>query len=115
MNQKIYKAYHKTPSPFCYEYILLPYGQSYRKTANLLKAKKGDTLRFLDGPDCKIMAVLKINQDAVCDALCRMRYGYSWEVVFTKWQRYAVLEGNDKCVLSKRECLIVFYDVPDKL
>lgn len=112
--QKIFNALHDTPQPFRFEYILLPYGQFYDKTARILKAKQGDTLRFFKGPDCEIRAVLKIRQDALCDALCRMRYGVSLEVFMTRWRSYALVEGFGKNILSNEECIIVFY-VPNKL
>lgn len=92
------------------DYILLPYGVFYEKTKNFLDARKGDILRFFNGPEYEIHSVSLIPQDRVCDILCRMRYGISWEVAFSKWLRYARMEGHGKDILSTRECLLVVYD-----
>ena len=109
-----FSAPHEQPRVFKLEYILLPYGAFYEKTTEIAKAKNGDILRFFNGPEVKIHAVRKIKQDALCDLLCYMRYGVSWRVAFSKWQKYALMEGYGHNALSKQECLIVFYEVQDK-
>lgn len=96
------------------EFILLPYGQFYEKTAGIAKAKQGDVLRFFNGPEYRIEAVRLLKQDAVCDLLCRMRYGVPWRIAFARWQRYALMEGYGRDALSKDYCLIVFYELQDK-
>lgn len=97
------------------EFILLPYGLFYERTKEIAEAKSGDILRFYNGPECTIRAVRKIPQDSLCDMLCRMRYGVAWSIAFERWQRYALMEGYGKHILSKSECLLVFYEVPNKL
>lgn len=92
------------------DYILLPYGIFYERTKPFLNAKKGDTLRFYNGPEFAIDSVSLIKQDRICDILCRMRYGIAWGVAFKKWQRYALLDGYGRDILSKEECLLVVYE-----
>lgn len=108
--RNIFKPSHAEPGRFKLDYILLPYGEFYDKTKKLLSAKKGDILRFFNGPDYQIDSVALIPQDRMCDLLCRMRYGISWQVAFSKWVSYALLEGNGRDILSTKECIIVFYD-----
>lgn len=111
---KIFKPAHEEPGRFRLNYIMLPYGEFYQKTKVFLDAKRGDTLRFFNGPDVQIDSVHLIECDKVCDQLCRMRYGITWEKALRVWTRYAVLEGNSKDILSKRECILVFfYDAKD--
>ena len=106
---RIYKPLHTEPWGFHLGYILLPYGAFYDKTKDFVDAKKGDILRFFNGGDYEIDNVVLIPQDRVCDTLCRMRYGISWQVAFEKWKSYAVLQGYGKDALSTEECLLVFY------
>ena len=111
--KKIFKPAHELPGKFWLDYILLPYGAFYRKTAELLEARAGDTLRFFNGPDREIASVRVIPCDAVCNFLCRMRYGIDWDKALVKWQRYAQMEGHAKDVLSTKECLLVIFNVED--
>jgi len=106
----VFKPDHMEPFGFCLDFILLPYGEYYEKTRDFKNAKKGDILRFFNGPEYEIFNVSLIKQDKFCDLLCRMRYGIPWSVAFEKWTRYAVLEGHGKGVLSKEECFLVVYD-----
>lgn len=108
--QRTFKPNHKEPGPMQLDFILLPYGAFYDKTKAFVEAKTGDILRFFNGPEYRIESVALIKCDKVCDLLCRMRYGISWEAAFRKWQSYAVLEGNGKDILSKEECFLVFYE-----
>lgn len=89
---------------------MLPYGEFYAPAQNAIKAVKGDILRFYDGNDYAIERVIKIPQDDICDMLCRVRYGIPWKIAFKKWQTNAVLEGNDRNVLSNDYCLWIIYD-----
>lgn len=108
---KIFKPKHSTPDEYFWlDYILLPYGERYEATRDFLKAKRGDRLRFFNGPEYPIERVMKIQQDQFCDMLCRMRYGIPWSAAFKKWQSYAVMEGHDKAILSNEYCLWVIYD-----
>lgn len=111
--RKIFSASHELPGKFWLDYILLPYGAFYNKTKQILDAKKGDTLRFFNGPDVKIEKVFLIDCDAVCDFLCRMRYGITWEKAFAVWLRYARMEGHDKTILSTTQCILVTYNAED--
>ena len=111
---RTFSSLHEEPRPFGLEYILLPYGAFYEKTKELAQAKRGDLLRFFNGPDMKIHAVRRMTQDGLCDLLCRMRYGISWAAALSRWQNYALMEGYGKDAISKSECLIVFYEVQDK-
>lgn len=113
--KKIFKPAHEKPGDFRLDYILLPYGEYYDKTKVFLSAERGDTLRFFNGPDVQIDKVLLIKCDAVCDFLCRMRYGISWDKAFKVWLRYARMEGHDRDILSTDKCLLVFYDEENKL
>lgn len=106
---RIFKPPHEEPKDFYLDYILLPYGQFYEKTRVFLEAKTGDILRFFNGPEFPIESVTLIKCDRVCDILCRMRYGISWEAALSRWNRYALLEGNGKGILSEDECLFVVY------
>lgn len=106
---RIFKPSHEEPKDFYLDYILLPYGQFYEKTRVFLEAKTGDILRFFNGPEFPIESVTLIKCDKVCDILCRMRYGISWEAAFSRWCRYVMLEGNGRSILSKEECIFVVY------
>lgn len=87
----------------------MPYGEFYGQTSNIKKAKKGDIIRFFQGGDYEIERVMKIPQDDFCDMLCRIVYGIPLRIAMRKWQSYAVLEGNDKNVVSSEYCLWVIY------
>lgn len=104
------KPNHSEPIEFWLDYILLPYGEYYRPSQEVAKIKKGDILRFFNGPERPIERVMKIRQDAVCDLLCRIRYGIPWSVALKKWQSYAVLEGHGKDIISKEFCWWVIYE-----
>lgn len=108
--RKLYKPNHEEPKEFFLDYILLPYGMYYKKTLDFLEAKTGDILRFFNGPEYQIESVTLIKCDRVCDLLCRMRYGIPWEKAYRIWQRYAIMEGNGKDILSKEECFFVVYN-----
>lgn len=107
--KRIFRPAHEEPGRFWLDYILLPYGEFYAKTSGFLKAKSGDTLRFFNGPDVEIESVSLINADSVCDFLCKMRYGITWDVAFKRWLSYARLEGNGKDILSRDKCMLVIY------
>jgi hypothetical protein len=106
---KIFRAPHELPSPLRYDYILLPYGVYYKKTAEFLDAKASDTLRFFNGPDVPIVSVQLVEQRSVVDALCLMRYGVPWMAAFRKWLSYARMEGNGRDILDKDKCIMVVY------
>lgn len=89
---------------------MLPYGEYYDKYKQFLSAEKGDILRFFNGPDVEIDKVMLIKCDAVCDFLCRMRYGITWDKAFKIWLRYARMEGNGSDILSRDKCLLVVYN-----
>lgn len=108
--RRTFKPPHKDPGPFRLGYILLPYGQFYDTTKDIAAGKKGDTLRFFNGPEYQISSVMLIRQDKLCDFLCRMRYGISIMVAFEKWKSNAILEGYGKDILSKEECILVIYE-----
>ena len=113
---KIYRVAHDEPGEMLLNYILLPYGSFYEKTRVLLDAKPEDTLRFFNGPDVKIESVMLIACDKICDFLCKMRYGITWDKAFKKWLSYARMEGHGKDILSRTECLLVVYrNAEDKL
>lgn len=105
----MYKVSHLEPSEPCLDFILLPYGEFYEKTKALLDAKSGDTIRFFNGPECRIHSVHKIPMDGVFSALCQMRYGFSKAVVLRRWQDNARTEGHGRDIISKEECILVFY------
>lgn len=107
--RKTYSVQHLDPKGLWLNYILLPYGEFYDQTAQISKAKKGDILRFFQGGDHEIERVLKIPQDDFCDMLCRIVYGIPLRMAIQKWQSYAVLEGNDRNVISSDYCLWVIY------
>ena len=109
--RKILKPKHEEPSSeFWLDYILLPYGEFYNTTKQFATAKKGDTLRFHNGPEYPIYAVFRIKQDKMCDFLCRMRYKCPWSVAFEKWKGYARIEGYGSDILSTQECYLVIYE-----
>ena len=113
MRKKIYRPAHEKPKEMWMDYILLPYGEFYNNTKKFLDAKRGDTLRFYNGPDVIIDKVMIIEDARVCDILSRMRYGLSWDKAFEKWLRYARLEGNGRDVLSSNKCIMITYDAQD--
>lgn len=100
---------HAFPGKFWLDYILLPYGEFYDKTKPVLQMKKGELLRFFNGPEIPIDSVALIAQDALCDFLCRMRYGISWKVALDKWVQYARLQGYSKDIISTEKCILVVF------
>ena len=107
---RIFKPNHEEPKYWWMGYILLPYGDYYSPTKEIATAKKGDILRFFNGSDVVIDHVALIDQDKLCDLLCRIRYGIPWRAALARWQSYAVLEGHGKNVISSEKCLWVVYD-----
>ena len=107
---KIFKPSHAEPGSFWLDYILLPYGEFYSKTRDLLSAKKGDVLRYFNGGEYPIDSVHLITQDRVCDVLCRMRYGISIVAALRKWRDNARIEGNGPNVISDKQCILVVLD-----
>lgn len=104
-----YRTTHSDPGEFPFGFILLPYGEFYSKTAVLLEARKGDILRFHNGPDVAIERVVVVDGKEACDALCIVRYGVLWNVALSRWISYAVMEGNGKDILYRTKCLMVVY------
>lgn len=113
VRKRIFRPAHEKPGKFWLDYILLPYGQFYDKTKGFLKAKSGDTLRFFNGPDVEIESATLIDTGSMCDFLCKMRYGITWDVAFRKWLSYARMEGNGKDILSKDKCILVILKSDD--
>ena len=114
---KTFSVQHQEPRGSWLGYILLPYGDFYKPTKEIARAKQGDVIRFYHGGEYRIERVMKIPQDDVCDMLCRVMYGIPWSLALKKWQSYAVIDGNDKDVISSDYCLWVIYDyerIPDK-
>lgn len=112
--KRIFKPDHEEPGKMWLNYILLPYGEFYEKTKVFLEAKRGDVLRFFNGPEVPIDSVFLIDCDKTCDFLCKMRYGIGWAAAFKKWLSYARLEGHGKDILSRTKCLLVVYDTENK-
>lgn len=109
MPGRVFKPAHAEPGSFNLNYILLPYGEFYQKTRVFLEAKRGDILRFFNGPDYTIDSVVLISEPKLCDVLCRMRYDISWAVAYDKWLSYARLEGHGKDILCYDKCICIFY------
>lgn len=105
----MYKLSHFEPGPHQLDFILLPYGEFYDKTKGLLNAQVGDTIRFFNGPECRIHSAYKIPIDRMFSALCQMRYGFGRDVVLRRWQDNARVEGHGRDIISTKECIIVFY------
>lgn len=106
---RIFKPAHERPTRMYYSYILLPYGLYYDKTRVFLDAKPGDILRFYNGPEVRIERVMLIPCDSVCNTLCLMRYGITWDRALKRLTTYARMEGHSPDVLSKEECIMVVY------
>ena len=107
---RIYRVDHEEPNDFRWDYIILPYGEYYRKTANLLQAKPGDVVRFFQGRDAEIRAVRLVEDPVLCNILCKMRYGIPWLAAFKRWRSYAILEGHGKDILVEGKCIIVAFN-----
>ena len=105
----MFKPAHEEPGRFLLDYIMLPYGEFYKKTKDLLDAKPGDILRFFNGPDCYIKGVGLMPVGRTCDLMCMMRYGITWDKALARWLRYARMEGHGKNIFSNEKCIIVFY------
>ena len=106
---KLFRTGHEDPGEFRLDYILLPYGLFYEKTACVLKARRGDRLRFFNGPDCLIVKAMVVEGD-LCDLLCRMRYGVAWRIAYQKWLLNARMEGFGKDVFFEDKCIFVVID-----
>lgn len=112
---KEYKAYQEASGDPWLGYVLLPYGMYYEKTRVLLDASAGDILRFFNGPDVRIESVMLIPCDKMCNFLCKMKYGITWDIAYQQWLRYARLEGHGKDILDKEKCILVIYNAKDKV
>lgn len=113
--RRTFSPAHAEPGDFSLDFILLPYGEFYKKTRGILEAKRGDTLRFFNGPQYEIDSVSLIPADKACDALCRMRYKIPLVAFFKRWEEYATLEGHGKDVISKSKCIFLVYEKKNKL
>ena len=111
-NKRLFKVNHEEPRDLKMDYILLPYGAYYKKTAALLEARDGDMLRFYNGRDVTIRSVTVIEDRNLCNVLCRMRYGVPWGMALSVWRRYAVMEGNGKDILVDGKCIMVAFEWP---
>lgn len=107
---RILKPAHEEPKDLHLGYILLPYGIYYEKTKVFLSAKAGDIMRFFNGPEVKIESVMLIPCDKMCNFLCKMLYGITWDKAFVRWLRYARMEGHSKDILSTKKCILVAYE-----
>lgn len=105
----VYKTYHSDPGDFPLGFILLPYGEFYKKTSVFLYARRGDIIRFYNGPEFEIERVVIVDGEDMCDALCMVRYGVLWNVALSRWLSYAIMEGNSKDIFYKSKCLMVVY------
>lgn len=105
----IYKPPHDTPGDLWYDYILLPYGLFYEKTRVFLDAKKGDRMQFYDGNEVEIDSVVVVDDERMCDILCRIRYGVQFHAAFARWLSYARMEGHGKDILMPDRCIMVLY------
>ena len=114
-SRKIIKPSHELPGEFWLDYILLPYGEYYAKSQEVIKASSGDTLRFFNGPDVTIDSIVVLDEAKVIDIMCRMRYGVSWDKAFAVWLRYARMEGHDRGILDEHKCILVTFNAEDKL
>lgn len=112
--KRVFKPAHELPGKFWLDYILLPYGEYYDKYKQFLGASKGDTLRFFNGPEVEIEKVMLIDCDEVCDFLCKMRYGITWDKAYEIWLRYARMEGHGKDIIDTKRCLLVVYNEGNK-
>lgn len=111
--RRVFKPAHEDPGEMLFfNYILLPYGEFYKKTRVFLDAKAGDTMRFFNGPEVTIRTVI-IVEGVACDALSMMRYGVTWDKAFSRWLSYARMEGHGKDILVKNKCILVIYDRVD--
>lgn len=110
LREKTFSPDHSDPGAFWKDFILLPYGEFYEKTKSFLEAKKGDSLRFFNGDIVKVYCVTIIDDERLCDILCRIRYGAPWEMVLSKWTRYARMEGYGKDVFSKSKIIMIVFD-----
>lgn len=109
---KIFAIAHEEPNAFRFDYILLPYGEFYDKTAEILKARSGDVIRFYNGRDAEIHGVRLVEDPILCNMLCRMRYGIPWQSAFSRWLKYARFEGHGKDILLSDKCIMVMYRIP---
>ena len=108
--KKTFKPAHQLPGKFWMDYILLPYGAYYDKTAGFLKAEPGDIVRFFNGPDKRIEKVMLIKCDDLCNFLSKMRYGISFDKALVRYRMYARMEGYAKDAISDKQCIIVFFE-----
>lgn len=107
--KRIYKPVHDKPRGPWLDYILLPYGLYYEKTLVFLDAKSGDRMQFSDGPEVAIDSVTIVEDERMCDILCRMRYGVRFKVAFAQWMKYARIEGHGRDIISPTKCIMVVY------
>lgn len=111
--KKTFKVPHMPAGPMHLDFIVLPVGYSYN--ADIVSAKKGDTLRLGDGSSYEIVSVRKISaKKAETDLLCRIRYGITLKGAFMRWKMNARLEGHGEKAISEDECLLVVFKTDEQ-
>ena len=113
MSRRILRPNHAEPGPLKLGFFLLPYGDYYDKTKVFLKAKRGDKIRFFQGPDVRFDFAYVVSGKAMCEALARIRYGHPWKACYKRWQRYARMEGCGRDILLDDKCILVAYYVEE--
>lgn len=91
------------------DYIIRPLG--YRFNQDLKTARKGDVLRFADDSSAWIYKVLVLNIcSTMADCLCRALYGFGAMEILGIWQDNLRAAKKDTHLISKSECLIIWYE-----
>lgn len=107
--KKVLCVKHETPGDFCLDYVLLPFGYAYN--ADAAAAKGGDTIRFFDGGEFRIVCCKRLPiKSQITELLCRMRYGVTLAGAVSRWKSNAKLEGHSASVISDEKCLMIVYE-----
>lgn len=104
----IFKVNHSAPGRVYADFILLPLGMKMNR--ELLKYKKGDRMKMLDGSVYYILrtGVLRIDNPIVA-GLCYLRYGITLKKMMLHWRDSAIAYGYGKNAVSDEECLLIVY------
>lgn len=96
-----------------YDFVILPIGSFYHE--NILKAKRGDIIQFLEGNNKTIYDVCFVKiKSSVFRNLCRLKYGREPIQVINQWKRTAVSLGFAPNAIDDNTAAVVWFKKKDE-
>ena len=102
----IFNVAHSIPGNVHADFILLPLG--IKMNRDLLKYKKGDRIKMIDGSTHYIIRAGILNMDnPIVAGLCYLRYGITLKRMMLHWRDNAIAYGYGNKAVSDEECLLI--------